>query len=238
CFNDDVQDHFVDNDLRIVLVVIDAWRISFLSDDDSPMTFLRHSITSGRAVAFTANTQSPTVTMPRIKVDNNVTRHFDSVLKSRNWDVLILHYLGLDHVGHSLGSQSPEIKKKLEEMDEIVRQVFVIVSAQSPLLLAVVGDHGMTNAGNHGGGTDAETSVPMVFLHSKANIIQRGDMKGLKSAEQVDFASTLPFFLRMPIPSGSVGLSLIPQLASQWQLSDATRFLFCFSSLLSTSPSS
>ncbi|KAK6023340.1 hypothetical protein OSTOST_10877, partial [Ostertagia ostertagi] len=59
------------------------------------------------------------------EVDNNVTRHFDSVLKSRNWDVLILHYLGLDHE-HSLGSQSPEIKKKLEEMDEIVRQVFVI----------------------------------------------------------------------------------------------------------------
>jgi len=33
-------------------------------------------------------------------VDNNVTRHLDWELVSKDWDVLILHYLGLDHVGH------------------------------------------------------------------------------------------------------------------------------------------
>ncbi|KAK6040125.1 hypothetical protein COOONC_22369 [Cooperia oncophora] len=32
-----------------------------------PMSFFRQSIASGRAVAFTANAQTPTVTMPRIK---------------------------------------------------------------------------------------------------------------------------------------------------------------------------
>ncbi|PIO59657.1 hypothetical protein TELCIR_18876, partial [Teladorsagia circumcincta] len=36
------------------------------------------------------------------EVDNNVTRHLDSSLKSRDWDVLILHYLGLDHVDSSV----------------------------------------------------------------------------------------------------------------------------------------
>ncbi|PIO72482.1 hypothetical protein TELCIR_05592 [Teladorsagia circumcincta] len=181
-------------------MVIDAWRMSFLAEGDSPMTFLRQSISSGRAVAFTANAQTPTVTMPRIKaltsgvvpslvsllgnffasesmedswvssassagrriaffgddtwlrlfpnafvkaegvtsffvndfteVDNNVTRHLDSLLKSRDWDVLILHYLGLDHVGHSLGGQSPEIKRKLKEMDEIARRIFDVISVR------------------------------------------------------------------------------------------------------------
>ncbi|PIO54123.1 hypothetical protein TELCIR_24520, partial [Teladorsagia circumcincta] len=68
CFDIDVRDHLVDGDLRVVLMVIDAWRMSFLAEGDSPMTFLRQSISSGRAVAFTANAQTPTVTMPRIKV--------------------------------------------------------------------------------------------------------------------------------------------------------------------------
>jgi ethanolamine phosphate transferase 2 subunit G len=33
-------------------------------------------------------------------VDNNVTRHLDDELANKDWDVLILHYLGLDHIGH------------------------------------------------------------------------------------------------------------------------------------------
>ncbi|VDO67530.1 unnamed protein product [Haemonchus placei] len=253
CFDGDKSDHLVDSDIRVVLMVIDAWRMSFLSDSDSPMTFLRQSIVSGRAIAFTANAQTPTVTMPRMKaltsgvvpslitllgnffasentedkignsikmtwfriaffgddtwirlfpnafveaegvtsffvndyteVDNNVTRHLDSVLNKRTWDVLILHYLGLDHIGHSLGGESPELKKKLREMDGIARRIFDVASvcsvqARSPLLLVVVGDHGMTSGGSHGGGSDAETKVPMLFLHSNAKIIQGGNVNG------------------------------------------------------------
>ncbi|KNC29429.1 hypothetical protein FF38_03028, partial [Lucilia cuprina] len=34
------------------------------------------------------------------EVDNNVTRHLDPVLNSQDFDLLILHYLGLDHIGH------------------------------------------------------------------------------------------------------------------------------------------
>jgi ethanolamine phosphate transferase 2 subunit G len=33
-------------------------------------------------------------------VDYNVTRHLDNELERKDWDVLILHYLGLDHIGH------------------------------------------------------------------------------------------------------------------------------------------
>ncbi|XGW08366.1 hypothetical protein V3C99_011022 [Haemonchus contortus] len=300
CFDGDKSDHLVDNDIRVVLMVIDAWRMSFLSDSDSPMTFLRQSIISGQAIAFTANAQTPTVTMPRMKaltsgvvpslitllgnffasentedswitsasstgrriaffgddtwirlfpnafieaegvtsffvndyteVDNNVTRHLDIVLNKPTWDVLILHYLGLDHIGHSLGGESPQLKKKLREMDDIAKRIYDVASARSPLLLVVVGDHGMTSGGSHGGGSDAETKVPMLFLHSKAKIIQGGNIEGLMTAEQVDLASTLPFFLHVPIPSGSIGLTLLPQFASQWQISDSTLFSAAFQS--------
>ena len=36
-------------------------------------------------------------------VDDNVTRHVMPELENEDWDVMILHYLGLDHAGH-LGS--------------------------------------------------------------------------------------------------------------------------------------
>lgn len=33
------------------------------------------------------------------QVDSNVSRHLDFELKQNDWDLMILHYLGLDHVG-------------------------------------------------------------------------------------------------------------------------------------------
>lgn len=37
------------------------------------------------------------------EVDNNVTRHIPSELKRTDWDGMIMHYLGLDHIGHKSG---------------------------------------------------------------------------------------------------------------------------------------
>lgn len=58
-----------------------------------------------------------------LKVDNNVTRHLDKVLKRGDWDVLILHYLGLDHIGHISGPNSPLIGHKLSEMDSVLMKI-------------------------------------------------------------------------------------------------------------------
>jgi ethanolaminephosphotransferase len=40
------------------------------------------------------------------EVDQNVTRHLPRLLEPQaSWDVLILHYLGVDHIGHLAGPQ-------------------------------------------------------------------------------------------------------------------------------------
>jgi hypothetical protein len=36
-------------------------------------------------------------------VDNNVTRHIPAELKKDDWNTMVLHYLGLDHIGHKGG---------------------------------------------------------------------------------------------------------------------------------------
>ena len=36
-------------------------------------------------------------------MDNNVTRHVPEELRNDDWNTMVLHYLGLDHIGHKAG---------------------------------------------------------------------------------------------------------------------------------------
>lgn len=68
------------------------------------------------------------------QVDNNVTRHLDSTLKRDDWDILILHYLGLDHIGHISGPHSSLIQPKLLEMDDILKKIHgALISKVTPV---------------------------------------------------------------------------------------------------------
>lgn len=40
-----------------------------------------------------------------------------------NWDIMILHYLGLDHIGHMGGPRSTLMPNKLTEMDNIIKRI-------------------------------------------------------------------------------------------------------------------
>ncbi|WMV54940.1 hypothetical protein MTR67_048325 [Solanum verrucosum] len=67
----------------------------------------------------------------------------------------ILHYLGLDHVGHLGGRNSMSMAPKLGEMDEVIKTIDLNSLStnnndQGRTLLLVVSDHGMTETGNHG----------------------------------------------------------------------------------------
>ncbi len=50
-------------------------------------------------------------------MDHNVTRHIPGELKNDDWNTMVLHFLGLDHIGHKAGprrhgsSQSVNYKK-------------------------------------------------------------------------------------------------------------------------------
>lgn len=63
-----------------------------------------------------------------MQVDNNVTRNLDIELEKDDWSVMVLHYLGLDHIGHISGPFSPLINPKLQEMDEIIGRIYSYTS--------------------------------------------------------------------------------------------------------------
>lgn len=70
-------------------------------------------------------------------MDRNVTRHVDVELQRNDWDVLILHYLGLDHIGHLAGPRSPLVQPKLDEMDDIVQRILLTVVDQVLIFVAL-----------------------------------------------------------------------------------------------------
>eukprot|EP01065_Artemidia_motanka_P016729 TRINITY_DN20336_c0_g1_i2.p1 TRINITY_DN20336_c0_g1~~TRINITY_DN20336_c0_g1_i2.p1 ORF type:complete len:730 (+),score=112.64 TRINITY_DN20336_c0_g1_i2:85-2274(+) len=140
------------------------------------------------------------------EVDDNVTRHLHE-LEQPGWDVMILHYLGLDHVGHYLGPQDREMGVKERELDGVLREARRLLPADAVMLL--VSDHGMTPSGNHGGASRAEVETVLVAFsgqewpkeHSEA----AGDRNSV-SVHQTDIAPTLSMLLGLAPPEGSCGV--------------------------------
>ncbi|KAL0973667.1 hypothetical protein UPYG_G00208110 [Umbra pygmaea] len=161
------------------------------------------------------------------EVDNNVTRHLDSTLKRDDWDILILHYLGLDHIGHISGPHSSLIQPKLLEMDDILKKIhgsLILKEAEGtlPYLLVLCGDHGMSETGSHGGSSEHEVNTPLVLISPAFK--RKGGMEKPSTIEQVDLAPTLALGLGLPISQNSVGRFIQP-VADEASLRDQLRFL-------------
>jgi hypothetical protein len=121
--------------------------------------------------------------------------------------VLIAHFLGVDHAGHTHGVDSAEMAAKLAELDAVVLATAAALAADASheaTLLIVMGDHGMTWQGDHGGGSDEEVRSALFALRPHRS----GGGAAPAAAEdmpQIDFAPTAALLLGVPPPFGSVG---------------------------------
>ncbi|XP_073907643.1 GPI ethanolamine phosphate transferase 3 isoform X2 [Castor canadensis] len=96
-------------------------------------------------------------------VDNGILEHLYPTMDSGEWDVLIAHFLGVDHCGHKHGPHHPEMAKKLSQMDQVIQGL--VERLDNDTLLVVAGDHGMTMNGDHGGDSEPEVSAAL-FVYS------------------------------------------------------------------------
>ncbi|KAF7130490.1 hypothetical protein RHSIM_Rhsim10G0172300 [Rhododendron simsii] len=201
-FNFNTQALLDDNLIRQFFNI--GWQMVMLGDETwlklFPGLFTRHDGVSSFYVRDT------------VQVDYNVSRHLGDELNRTDWNLLILHYLGLDHVGHNGGRSSVFMGSKVKEMDEVIKMIHLSTKQfqdndQGRTLLMVVSDHGMTENGNHGGSSYEETDslVLLVGLKPKASdypLVTRSTI------HQVDIAPTLALLFGVPIPKNNVGMMI------------------------------
>ncbi|XP_007181529.1 GPI ethanolamine phosphate transferase 2 isoform X1 [Balaenoptera acutorostrata] len=195
-------------------------RILFYGDETWVKLFPKHFLEYDGTTSFFVSDYT--------EVDHNVTRHLDKVLKRRDWDVLILHYLGLDHIGHVSGPSSPLIGRKLSEMDSVLMKIHTSLLSEEretllPNLLVLCGDHGMSEAGGHGASSVEEVNTALILI-SSAFERKPGDARHPKYIQQTDLAATLSIGLGLPIPRGSVGSLIFPVVEGK-PMREQLRFL-------------
>ena len=133
---------------------------------------------------------------------------------SLKYDFNVLHLLGVDHAGHRYGPRHPEMDRKLEETDVFLQHLTDRVLSRLPrgerTMLLVIGDHGMTEDGQHGGGTALEVAT---VLHLRAfgdaawdGASPHDGADARAELEQVDLVPTLALLLGVATPHGNLGL--------------------------------
>ena len=116
---------------------------------------------------------------------------------------------------------SPYMVPKQTEMDNIVQQIYTAIEGQQCLhktLLVLCGDHGMNEAGNHGGSGEGETSPALIFMSPKFKSISHGISSPTsptsghfgfyRTIEQSDIAPTLAALLGFPVPLNNLGVMI------------------------------
>lgn len=213
-----------ESDTSSTLEIQDSWLRQFLDTKNRSMNFFGDD-TWLKLFPNSFNESEGTTSFfvsDFTEVDNNVTRHIDSQLENDVWDGLILHYLGLDHIGHKSGPNSIYMPQKQQELDEIIfgiYQDYVVPKHElgQNTLMVIVGDHGMNEIGNHGGSSISETSSAMVFLspvlgeNAAVNkepvpITVNDDFQFLSQINQIDLIPTLCHFFNLPIPKNNLGI--------------------------------
>jgi phosphatidylinositol glycan class O len=146
-------------------------------------------------------------------LDNGVNEHIfpllDPAMRDR-WDVIIAHYLGVDHAGHRYGPDHPAMADKLQQMDGVLRRM--IDALDEDTLLVVMGDHGMDVKGDHGGESDDEVEAAL-WMYSKRPFFGRREKSFVeppatakeRPVAQIDLVPTLSLLLGMPIPFNNLG---------------------------------
>ena len=176
-------------------------------------------------------------------VDDGINDHLLPLVKNHTaWDVIVTHYLGVDHTGHAHGVQSGAMAEKLRQMDQNVRSLVELLKEGAyeggpfdNTLVVVAGDHGQTLTGDHGGGSPEE--VDSIFLavdisrykssriHESLVLDPNLDACRLNCScgpdsnqcvgdlSQIDAVPTLSALLDIPIPFGNLG-KISPELWS------------------------
>ncbi|OXU29143.1 hypothetical protein TSAR_006404 [Trichomalopsis sarcophagae] len=151
-------------------------------------------------------------------VDLEVKKWIFEEIKNNDWSLLIAHTLGVDHCGHKHGMHHPEMLRKLNETNSFIQDLIDKINEdKNDTILFVVGDHGMTESGDHGGDSADEIEAAM-FVYSTLPLIDTRtnfDIEKKFIVNQIDIVPTISVILGIPIPFSNIGNLIIEALPSK-----------------------
>lgn len=143
-------------------------------------------------------------------VDQGINENLSNELAKDDWSLLVAHYLGVDHCGHKHGPMHPEMIRKLTEMNTVIEKIVKKMDEKTTLF--VIGDHGMTGTGDHGGDSEDEVTSLLFAYNKRYDFIT--DTKN-DSMDQIDLVPSMAAILGVPIPSsnlGSTNFDIVPDV--------------------------
>lgn len=176
-------------------------------------------------------------------VDAGCEKHIPELLRrlrrsnkestSDELELMVVHFLGVDHVGHTYGPHNQHMSDKLAQMDDDLTLILNTLdhADQSCHATLIFGDHGMTEDGNHGGGTEEEIAAAL-FVHVSKGCSSLQEQHGLEETRrrselveavfgaihQIDLVPTITTLLGLPIPFANLGgldPSLLPGFSAE-----------------------
>lgn len=81
-------------------------------------------------------------------VDLGVVNVLYDQVNATDWDVIVAHFLGIDHAGHRYGPDHVEMKLKLAQVDVWINRLLDQVDDDT--IVWILGDHGMDGKGRGG----------------------------------------------------------------------------------------
>ena len=107
--------------------------------------------------------------------------------------LIVLHIGSTDYVAHQFGTERPEYRERLREVDSDLQRFFADVFDQGTTFI-VTADHGCDLYGSHGGGADIYRRVPLVLVGSGVLPVQGFEME----APQMPLVLAVLLGTRMP----------------------------------------
>uniref|UniRef100_A0A914ECD5 GPI ethanolamine phosphate transferase 1 n=1 Tax=Acrobeloides nanus TaxID=290746 RepID=A0A914ECD5_9BILA len=127
--------------------------------------------------------------------------------------VFFLHLLGLDTNGHGNKPHSKEYIDNILVVDEGIKEIVELFEnfyGDNRTAYLFTADHGMTDWGSHGAGSDDEIETPFVAWGSS---IAQSKLK--RVVNQVDLAPLMSSLIGIAIPMNSVGILRLELLDMQ-----------------------
>ncbi len=116
-------------------------------------------------------------------------------------DLMIVHFGGVDHYGHSHGGASQDYRNVAQRIDGYIAEMLAAYDLDKRTVI-LTSDHGHIDTGGHGGWEPEVLNVPLVLAGKAVKVGAQG------AANQWDIAPTICALLGMSMPTHTVGTIL------------------------------